>query len=779
MIPSHRRPASLLLLLFVLLAPSSLLAQRWQWAQLERGSDHDIAERVTVDSLGNSYVMGRYGGTITLGSTQLSGIGLWDTYVAKYTPAGGLAWAITITSPGNDMPGDLVVDRRGNVYVTGSYAGSAVLGGRSVAPRGGSDIYLAKILPSGLVEWISVAGSTGNDVGSGIGLDEPGEFVYITGSYSGTASFATETLVSTGGADLFVARYRTSTGALNWVRTAGGPSDDAAAGLGVDAFGSAFIAGTYADSITFTPYTVGAAGADSGAVFVVKYDFAGIPRWATSAGVLPRSMGPIAVAVDPEGNAYIAGSFTDSITIGTTKLVSLGRSDAFLARFNPFGGFRWAVREGDSLNDFGFGVGVDNSGNAFLTGALDNTGTRVLDTTYRERMFLVRYAANGVRTWADTSDGGRIERGLDVGVDRLGNHFLTGAFVDTLALDNLRLVAIGGRSDAFIAKLGPDATIVTASLDDSILCAGTSVAVRYSIGGSFFTGNVFFAQLSDSTGSFALPTQIGSRTASGAGTITAALPSWLTAGARYRIRVVSTNPAVTGDDNGTDLQIVPMPRPIITGSIDDTLCRGESVTLDAGEGYAAYRWSTGATARMITVTSSGAYFVTVTNLVGCDGRSDTARIAVFDPPAKPVISVLGSQLRVLPAFTHQWYLDGVAIPGATSERHTPTASGSYTVTVYNEALCGTMSDPYVYSTTGVREEIASMGMAIERVGADAIVIDASCEASATLVDMRGRVVAETAAARHASMRLAGLPSGSYLLRVTGCDGAEVIRKVLR
>lgn len=772
---SLRRRILLLLISIVSLLPCAAQAQSWQWARLGRGTDHDFASRITADSLGNSYVLGRFAGGITLGSTLLSGIGLWDTFVAKYDPSGALAWAAAITGPGNDMPGDIAVDRAGNIYVTGSYTGNAILAGRPLSPRGGSDLYLARLSPAGVVQWVAVGGSSGDDGGAGVGLDATGENVYVTGYFSGTAAFATIELESAGGTDVVVARY-TAAGGLQWARRGGGPGNDAPAGLGIDGFGSAFIAGTFVDSATFAPYTVTLPGADSGAIFAAKYDFAGIPRWAQAAARFPQRLGPIVVAVDVEGNSYIAGSFSDSLVIGTATIVSAGGSDAFLARYNPFGGFRWAVREGDTLNDYGFGVGVDNAGNSYLTGALYNSGSEQLDTTYTERMFLSRYTPNGALTWSDTTDGGRIERGLDIAVDRIGNHYVGGQFLDTLELGDERLVAIGGRSDAFIAKLGPDATIA-ATVADSLLCAGGTVSVAYSIGGSFYSGNRFIAQISDSTGRFVLPTPIGSSNAAG-GTILATIPAWLPAGSGYRIRVVATNPDIAGADNGIDLRIIALPHPIVTGGIDDTLCRGETVTLDAGEGFAAYRWSTGAATRTITVSATGNYHVVVTTSEGsCEGRSDTAMIRVFDPPAMPVITLVGTQLRVEPGFSHQWYRNGVAIPGATRERFTPTEQGTYTVTTFNVAGCATTSEPFEYGTTGVREEIVESGIVIER-GAEAIVVTARCAIDARLLDMSGREVIGVSDDDRVELHMGGLAAGAYLLRVRGCDGVDIIRKLL-
>jgi len=82
-----------------------------------------------------------------------------------------------------------------------------------------------------------------------------------------------------------------------------------------------------------------------------------------------------------------------------------------------------------------------------------------------------------------------------------------------------------------------------------------NVSVAYVTSGTFNAGNVFTAQLSDASGSFAAPVSIGTLTATGNGTIAATIPSNTAAGTGYRIRVVSSNPAITGSDNGTDLVI--------------------------------------------------------------------------------------------------------------------------------------------------------------------------------------------------------------------------------
>lgn len=83
-----------------------------------------------------------------------------------------------------------------------------------------------------------------------------------------------------------------------------------------------------------------------------------------------------------------------------------------------------------------------------------------------------------------------------------------------------------------------------------------AVNVGYTTSGTFNAGNVFTAQLSDASGSFASPVIIGSVASTTSGFVSSVVPHTTAGGLGYRIRVVSDNPNVTGADNGVDLQVV-------------------------------------------------------------------------------------------------------------------------------------------------------------------------------------------------------------------------------
>src|SRR6185295_5459215 len=100
-------------------------------------------------------------------------------------------------------------------------------------------------------------------------------------------------------------------------------------------------------------------------------------------------------------------------------------------------------------------------------------------------------------------------------------------------------------------------TITTGSVSGSPFCPLAILNVPFTSSGTFNSGNIYTAQLSNKNGSFSTATPIGTlNSTAGSGTITATIPSKPKAGTNYRIRVTSSNPVVTGTNNGSNLQLV-------------------------------------------------------------------------------------------------------------------------------------------------------------------------------------------------------------------------------
>jgi hypothetical protein len=64
-------------------------------------------------------------------------------------------------------------------------------------------VWVAKLDRAGSWQWTLSAGGAGADRASGIGVDSAGD-IYVTGSFSDTATFGTVEVSSKGGTDVFV-----------------------------------------------------------------------------------------------------------------------------------------------------------------------------------------------------------------------------------------------------------------------------------------------------------------------------------------------------------------------------------------------------------------------------------------------------------------------------------------------------------------------------------------------------------------------------------------------
>jgi len=152
-------------------------------------------------------------------------------------------------------------------------------------------------------------------------------------------------------------------------------------------------------------------------------------------------------------------------------------------------------------------------------------------------------------------------------------------------------------------------SITTGAITPNTYCQGASINVPFTTVGYYSSGNTFTAQLSDATGSFAAPVNIGSVAASASGNIAATIPANATAGAGYKIRVVSDNPVITSTDNGSAITINTIPAlPTITAS-------GNTLTSSANTGNQWYLNNdaiAGATNQNYQVQASGLYTVRVT-----------------------------------------------------------------------------------------------------------------------------------------------------------------------
>ncbi len=125
-------------------------------------------------------------------------------------------------------------------------------------------------------------------------------------------------------------------------------------------------------------------------------------------------------------------------------------------------------------------------------------------------------------------------------------------------------------------------------------CTGNTLSIPFTISTACKTGNIFSAELSDSAGSFSQPVLIGILQGTGSGMITGEIPAGIPDGTRYRIRVISSDPASISVDNMIDLAIhhaVPGPAATIAGTLPGCLNHIVSYGVPGIPGTVEYMWT--------------------------------------------------------------------------------------------------------------------------------------------------------------------------------------------
>ncbi len=240
------------------------------WARNPGGTKPDAGYRMTIDASNNVFLTAYFGGTATFGSYGLTSAGGDDVYVAKYDSNGNVVWATSGGGTGTEEGFGIALDSSGNSYVTGYYSSpTATFGSQSISRAGGNDVMILKISPTGTFLWARTAGGTGDDRGRDVAVDSQ-DNLYVSGIFSGTATFGNVTLTSAGGLDMFLAKYDPS-GTLQWVVPFTGLSDDQANEIEFDSRGHLYISGQSSTNTYFGPNMI--TNALNSVPFFARLDF--------------------------------------------------------------------------------------------------------------------------------------------------------------------------------------------------------------------------------------------------------------------------------------------------------------------------------------------------------------------------------------------------------------------------------------------------------------------------------------------------------------------------
>ena len=302
------------------------------WANRAGGGGLDMAEAIAVDSSGNLYVAGTFSGTATFGATTLTAVVGSDLFLAKLGPTGTWLWAKNVEAGVPSIrPFRLKLDSAGNPVLMTTIPGDVVGDGLE-------QIFVAKFTTAGVASWTRnfKPGGLSSAVGGALVLDAANN-AYLTGSFGNQVNFGGTTLTDSGNGDLFLLKLSPA-GATLAVRQFGqaGPVADQGKGLALDAAGSLYLAAQFGSTVSFGATALTSAG-DSD-VAMVKLDTALNPLRARRVGSAGTDEA-FELAWNSANQLLLLGCFSTDTQLGGTLITPNIANQLLVARFSPAGDY--------------------------------------------------------------------------------------------------------------------------------------------------------------------------------------------------------------------------------------------------------------------------------------------------------------------------------------------------------------------------------------------------------------------------------------------------------
>ncbi|MFZ5786930.1 MAG: hypothetical protein ACOY3Y_10860, partial [Acidobacteriota bacterium] len=380
---------------------------------------------------------------------------LADATVADATPA---SFVVTAGGPGDDVARSIALDRAGNIFLAGSYSGTAQFGAHTLSATHAHESFVAKLDPRGDFVWVRALGGTAKEQPQALALDRDGR-PHVVAAFAGTITVGGKTLEATGPADLVIAKLDPVSGGGEWAVAASrgvwNVSEDRGLAIAVDRLGQVTITGAFRSTATFGSRVLTSAGGTD--IFVTRLDARGEFLWAVSAGGTDMDQGS-AVAVDAGGRSYASGYFTETARFGSTELDAggfwlaggepgLDRSwSCFVAEVDPQGAFERVRTPLSAPNSACNGIALVEGGSVLVTGTAGGAP------------FVARLNADGSIPWV-LSEGFPI-----AGTPRIGSAIAVHPSTSSVVAITGQLPDSSAAADVLFARLDSNGCGLTATV---------------------------------------------------------------------------------------------------------------------------------------------------------------------------------------------------------------------------------------------------------------------------------------------------------------------------
>lgn len=409
---------------------------------------------VAVDSKGNVVVTGYFAGSMNLGGGVLAAMGANDIFVAKFDSAGNHLWSKRFGDSAEQQARGVAVDSNDDIYIGGLIEGTLTFGNAVLtASASGSDAFIAKLDSNGNPLWAKYAQADGIQLFDDVATDSSGNVIGV-GSLQGTADFGSGVVGTSGEDDALVVKYAKD-GTNLWGRSFGNPfTHEPASAVDVDSTGAIYVTGKMDAATDFGNGTV-PHGGDFDA-FLVKLSPLGKAVWSKGFGDAKAQVG-VDVAVDGIDNVILSMTFGGTISLGGANFTATGTNiDSALAKFDSAGQHQWSKNLKATMDKGGVFIDTDGAGNIVATcsflGPIDFGTGGVIPMGTDMAFAKLDFMGNGIFTH-NYGGAGSVVTPQGIAAGRLGQSWVTGTYSGAVNFGQGTLSA--PNSDMFLVGFSP------------------------------------------------------------------------------------------------------------------------------------------------------------------------------------------------------------------------------------------------------------------------------------------------------------------------------------
>lgn len=673
-----------------------------------------------------------------------------------------LQWAQRLGCGGWDYTNSMIKTSTGNYLIGGSLQGTLPNDSTHSELMYSNNAYLATCDTNGNILWQRTFGGTKFE--NITDMVKTPEGILISGIFQDTIRFNNElasTKAYTGG---YLAMVNEQGNPI-WLQNIGGLATVKQILLCSCSTGKVFIAGSFADSLQLGGVEKATTGENGLFIAMLSSDrIVSNPLVFKGTGIC--TLGGFSCN---DSIICLAGSFSDTLYINDTTLVSFGEEDVFIALFSNDGVLKHLTTACGIGNEQVRSITFTPSGDIGITGSFDYSiliQNKILQTFGGKDIFVAVIDTTGNLKWIKSIGGVGDDLGYTITANNNDDFFLTGNFVHYLSMpdENGNLIEMDAENafgNAFIAK---------------------------------------YNSLGDLKASYNLPATsedyCKSIIVNGNGTIT-------TAGNFYQSLELqdlggqAINLITEGERDIFILRFMDMCNNVtIDAGPDTTLCPGQSIYLVPPGSFAYYRWlPDGLPNQDLEVNQPGTYRLLVTNEFGCIA-SDSIKITLNQIPiayaGNDTLIAAGENLQLMlasasNATTVEWASLGTGYFNNLNEIntiYTPSYSdiseGLVQLTLIASNQCGSGNNSFILSIDQDDDGITAFPNPTE--GMVTLVCNEGIKIqSASIATQAGNVIQANITVNNSVMQydLSAYPPGTFLFHLTTATGTvtKIINKL--